>query len=151
MSVCLQRGQRPTDPEEVTNEALRTMCDNTLHLLTTTVGQLADVRLLSTCLLVCPIYWWLIHLCSPNHLTVDVVAPLCFTAVTCPWQSSALITPEKLSLSTPDKILSKTDPNSTLISIFQPKPYHSKILFSTSFPLCTKQQEFLVTGAMYSM
>ncbi|XP_053737649.1 maestro heat-like repeat-containing protein family member 1 isoform X2 [Synchiropus splendidus] len=38
-----QRGQKPTDPEEVTNEALRTMCDNTLHLLTTTVGRLADV------------------------------------------------------------------------------------------------------------
>ncbi|XP_072316120.1 maestro heat-like repeat-containing protein family member 1 isoform X2 [Eucyclogobius newberryi] len=37
------RGQRSTDPEEVTNEALRSMCDNTLHLLTTTVGQLADV------------------------------------------------------------------------------------------------------------
>ncbi|XP_029360299.1 maestro heat-like repeat-containing protein family member 1 isoform X2 [Echeneis naucrates] len=38
-----QRGDRPTDPEEVTNEALRTICDNTLHLLTTTVGRLADV------------------------------------------------------------------------------------------------------------
>ncbi|XP_019946928.2 maestro heat-like repeat-containing protein family member 1 isoform X1 [Paralichthys olivaceus] len=38
-----QRGERPTDPEEVTNESLRTMCDNTLHLLTTTVGRLADV------------------------------------------------------------------------------------------------------------
>ncbi|KAK9513462.1 hypothetical protein VZT92_026993 [Zoarces viviparus] len=38
-----RRGQRSTDPEEVTNEALRTMCDNTLHLLTTTVGRLADV------------------------------------------------------------------------------------------------------------
>ncbi|XP_067366221.1 maestro heat-like repeat-containing protein family member 1 isoform X1 [Channa argus] len=38
-----QRGQRPTDPEEVTNESLRTMCDNTLNLLTTTVGRLADV------------------------------------------------------------------------------------------------------------
>lgn len=47
VSVCLQRGQRPADPEEVTNEALRTMCDNTLHLLTTTVGRLADVRSLS--------------------------------------------------------------------------------------------------------
>uniref|UniRef100_A0A669C2F3 Maestro heat-like repeat family member 1 n=1 Tax=Oreochromis niloticus TaxID=8128 RepID=A0A669C2F3_ORENI len=35
--------QRPTDPEEVTNESLRSMCDNTLHLLTTTVGRLADV------------------------------------------------------------------------------------------------------------
>ncbi|XP_043973781.1 maestro heat-like repeat-containing protein family member 1 isoform X1 [Gambusia affinis] len=32
-----------SDPEEVTNEALRTMCDSTLHLLTTTVGRLADV------------------------------------------------------------------------------------------------------------
>ncbi|XP_032374058.1 maestro heat-like repeat-containing protein family member 1 [Etheostoma spectabile] len=38
-----RRVQKPTDPEEVTNEALRTMCDNTLHLLTTTVGRLADV------------------------------------------------------------------------------------------------------------
>uniref|UniRef100_A0A4W6EG92 Maestro heat-like repeat family member 1 n=1 Tax=Lates calcarifer TaxID=8187 RepID=A0A4W6EG92_LATCA len=38
-----QRGERPTDPEEVTNEALRAMCDSTLHLLTTTVGRLADV------------------------------------------------------------------------------------------------------------
>ncbi|XP_056141693.1 maestro heat-like repeat-containing protein family member 1 [Lampris incognitus] len=38
-----QRGQKPTDPEEVTNEALRSMCDNTLHLLTTTIGHLADV------------------------------------------------------------------------------------------------------------
>ncbi|XP_029694251.1 maestro heat-like repeat-containing protein family member 1 isoform X1 [Takifugu rubripes] len=38
-----QRGQTPQDQEEVTNEALRTMCDSTLHLLTTTVGQLDDV------------------------------------------------------------------------------------------------------------
>ncbi|XP_030638186.1 LOW QUALITY PROTEIN: maestro heat-like repeat-containing protein family member 1 [Chanos chanos] len=37
------RGQRPADPEEVTNEALRSMCDNTLHLFTTTVGRLTDV------------------------------------------------------------------------------------------------------------
>uniref|UniRef100_A0A3B4G2D9 Maestro heat like repeat family member 1 n=1 Tax=Pundamilia nyererei TaxID=303518 RepID=A0A3B4G2D9_9CICH len=43
-----QRSQRPTDPEEVTNESLRSMCDNTLHLLTTTVGRLADVCTLST-------------------------------------------------------------------------------------------------------
>uniref|UniRef100_H2RSI7 Maestro heat-like repeat family member 1 n=1 Tax=Takifugu rubripes TaxID=31033 RepID=H2RSI7_TAKRU len=35
--------QTPQDQEEVTNEALRTMCDSTLHLLTTTVGQLDDV------------------------------------------------------------------------------------------------------------
>ncbi|XP_039973660.1 maestro heat-like repeat-containing protein family member 1 isoform X1 [Xiphias gladius] len=38
-----QRGEKSTDPEEVTNESLRTMCDSTLHLLTTTVGRLADV------------------------------------------------------------------------------------------------------------
>uniref|UniRef100_A0A665T643 Maestro heat-like repeat family member 1 n=1 Tax=Echeneis naucrates TaxID=173247 RepID=A0A665T643_ECHNA len=31
------------DTYQVTNEALRTICDNTLHLLTTTVGRLADV------------------------------------------------------------------------------------------------------------
>ncbi|XP_063055853.1 maestro heat-like repeat-containing protein family member 1 isoform X2 [Engraulis encrasicolus] len=37
------RGQRTADPEEVTNEALRSMCDNTLHLFTTTVGRLTDV------------------------------------------------------------------------------------------------------------
>lgn len=43
MSMSLQRGQSPTEPEEVANEALRKMCDNTLHLLTTTVGRLADV------------------------------------------------------------------------------------------------------------
>uniref|UniRef100_A0A8C5D7Z3 Maestro heat-like repeat family member 1 n=1 Tax=Gouania willdenowi TaxID=441366 RepID=A0A8C5D7Z3_GOUWI len=35
--------QKPTDPEGVTNESLREMCDSALHLLTTTVGQLADV------------------------------------------------------------------------------------------------------------
>ncbi|XP_076846747.1 maestro heat-like repeat-containing protein family member 1 isoform X2 [Brachyhypopomus gauderio] len=38
-----QRVQRPLDPEEVTNEALRSMCDDTLHLFTTTVGCLTDV------------------------------------------------------------------------------------------------------------
>ncbi|KAG9345013.1 hypothetical protein JZ751_009553 [Albula glossodonta] len=38
-----QRGRRPSDPEEVTNEALRSMCENTLHLFTTTVGRLTDV------------------------------------------------------------------------------------------------------------
>uniref|UniRef100_A0A8C5DCZ5 Maestro heat-like repeat family member 1 n=1 Tax=Gouania willdenowi TaxID=441366 RepID=A0A8C5DCZ5_GOUWI len=32
--------QKPTDPEGVTNESLREMCDSALHLLTTTVGQL---------------------------------------------------------------------------------------------------------------
>ncbi|KAL0985276.1 hypothetical protein UPYG_G00154880 [Umbra pygmaea] len=41
--TCYRPGQRTTDPEEVTNEALRSMCDNTLHLFTTTVGRLTDV------------------------------------------------------------------------------------------------------------
>lgn len=49
MSVNSQRGQSPVDPEEVTNESLRKMCDSTLHLLTTTVGRLADVRSLCAC------------------------------------------------------------------------------------------------------
>lgn len=50
--VPFQRDQSPKEPsEEVTNESLRTMCDNTLHLLTTTVGQLADVCQLSACFL----------------------------------------------------------------------------------------------------
>ncbi|KAL4629859.1 maestro heat-like repeat-containing protein family member 1, partial [Arapaima gigas] len=31
------------DPEEVTNEVLRSMCEKTLHLLATTVGHMADV------------------------------------------------------------------------------------------------------------
>ncbi|XP_068179896.1 maestro heat-like repeat-containing protein family member 1 isoform X2 [Antennarius striatus] len=38
-----QKGEKPSESEEVTNESLRKMCDNTLHLLTTTVGRLADV------------------------------------------------------------------------------------------------------------
>lgn len=38
-----QRGQRSNEPDEVSNEALRSMCDNTLHLFTTTVGCLTDV------------------------------------------------------------------------------------------------------------
>uniref|UniRef100_A0A8C9V2U7 Maestro heat like repeat family member 1 n=1 Tax=Scleropages formosus TaxID=113540 RepID=A0A8C9V2U7_SCLFO len=37
------RGRHPSDPEDVTNEALRSMCENTLHLFTTTVGRLTDV------------------------------------------------------------------------------------------------------------
>ncbi|KAJ8290767.1 hypothetical protein GJAV_G00017250 [Gymnothorax javanicus] len=38
-----QPGHGQSDPEAVTNESLRTMCENTLHLFTTTVGRLADV------------------------------------------------------------------------------------------------------------
>lgn len=59
------RGQRPPDPEEVTNEALRSMCDNTLHLFTTTVGQLTDVL-------------WPMLLCylTPNQYS-NATTPLC--------------------------------------------------------------------------
>uniref|UniRef100_A0A672LV94 Maestro heat-like repeat family member 1 n=1 Tax=Sinocyclocheilus grahami TaxID=75366 RepID=A0A672LV94_SINGR len=59
------RGQRPPDPEEVTNEALRSMCDNTLHLFTTTVGRLTDVL-------------WPMLLCylTPNQYA-SATTPLC--------------------------------------------------------------------------
>uniref|UniRef100_A0A8C2FQM9 Maestro heat-like repeat-containing protein family member 1 n=1 Tax=Cyprinus carpio TaxID=7962 RepID=A0A8C2FQM9_CYPCA len=59
------RGQRPPDPEEVSNEALRSMCDNTLHLFTTTVGRLTDVL-------------WPMLLCylTPNQYA-SATTPLC--------------------------------------------------------------------------
>ncbi|XP_052003052.1 maestro heat-like repeat-containing protein family member 1 [Xyrauchen texanus] len=59
------QGQRPPDPEEVTNEALRSMCDNTLHLFTTTVGRLTDVL-------------WPMLLCylTPNQYA-NATTPLC--------------------------------------------------------------------------
>ncbi|XP_073782226.1 maestro heat-like repeat-containing protein family member 1 isoform X1 [Danio rerio] len=59
------KGQRPQDPEEVTNEALRSMCDNTLHLFTTTVGRLTDVL-------------WPMLLCylTPNQYA-NATTPLC--------------------------------------------------------------------------
>ncbi|XP_058866407.1 maestro heat-like repeat-containing protein family member 1 isoform X3 [Acipenser ruthenus] len=37
------RNRLPSDPEDVTNESLRGMCENTLHLFTTTVGRMADI------------------------------------------------------------------------------------------------------------
>uniref|UniRef100_A0A8C1M6D1 Maestro heat-like repeat-containing protein family member 1 n=1 Tax=Cyprinus carpio TaxID=7962 RepID=A0A8C1M6D1_CYPCA len=56
---------RPPDPEEVSNEALRSMCDNTLHLFTTTVGRLTDVL-------------WPMLLCylTPNQYA-SATTPLC--------------------------------------------------------------------------
>ncbi|RXN31759.1 maestro heat-like repeat-containing family member 1 isoform X1 [Labeo rohita] len=59
------RGQKTQDPEEVTNEALRSMCDNTLHLFTTTVGRLTDVL-------------WPMLLCylTPNQYA-NATTPLC--------------------------------------------------------------------------
>ncbi|XP_008430285.1 maestro heat-like repeat-containing protein family member 1 isoform X2 [Poecilia reticulata] len=61
-----QSHQRATsDPEEVTNEALRTMCDSTLHLLTTTVGRLADV-----------LWPKLLYYLTPSQLS-NATTPLC--------------------------------------------------------------------------
>ncbi|XP_008321450.1 maestro heat-like repeat-containing protein family member 1 [Cynoglossus semilaevis] len=60
-----QREDRPTDPEEVTNEALRSMCDSTLHLLTTTVGRLADV-----------LWPKLLHYLTPPQYS-NATTPLC--------------------------------------------------------------------------
>ncbi|RXM27386.1 Maestro heat-like repeat-containing protein family member 1 [Acipenser ruthenus] len=37
------RNRLPSDPEDVTNESLRGMCENTLHLFTTTVGRMAHI------------------------------------------------------------------------------------------------------------
>lgn len=91
LCLCLQRSQRPTDPEEVTNEALRTMCDNTLHLLTTTVGRLADVNLfvlqsacrkhVSKCLTFTLLFWkvlWpkLLYYLTPSQYS-NATSPLC--------------------------------------------------------------------------
>ncbi|XP_041105095.1 maestro heat-like repeat-containing protein family member 1 isoform X2 [Polyodon spathula] len=39
----VNRNRLPSDPEDVTNESLRGMCENTLHLFTTTVGRMADI------------------------------------------------------------------------------------------------------------
>uniref|UniRef100_A0AAZ3PEA4 Maestro heat-like repeat-containing protein family member 1 n=2 Tax=Oncorhynchus tshawytscha TaxID=74940 RepID=A0AAZ3PEA4_ONCTS len=58
-------GQRPSDPEEVTNEALRSMCDNTLHLFTTTVGRLTDV-----------LWPMLLYYLTPGQYS-NATAPLC--------------------------------------------------------------------------
>uniref|UniRef100_A0A8C7RIR0 Maestro heat-like repeat family member 1 n=1 Tax=Oncorhynchus mykiss TaxID=8022 RepID=A0A8C7RIR0_ONCMY len=57
--------QRPSDPEEVTNEALRSMCDNTLHLFTTTVGRLTDV-----------LWPMLLYYLTPGQYS-NATAPLC--------------------------------------------------------------------------
>uniref|UniRef100_A0AAZ3Q9A2 Maestro heat-like repeat family member 1 n=1 Tax=Oncorhynchus tshawytscha TaxID=74940 RepID=A0AAZ3Q9A2_ONCTS len=56
---------RPSDPEEVTNEALRSMCDNTLHLFTTTVGRLTDV-----------LWPMLLYYLTPGQYS-NATAPLC--------------------------------------------------------------------------
>ncbi|XP_041709044.2 maestro heat-like repeat-containing protein family member 1 isoform X1 [Coregonus clupeaformis] len=58
-------GQRPSDPEEVTNEALRSMCDNTLDLFTTTVGRLTDV-----------LWPMLLYYLTPGQYS-NATAPLC--------------------------------------------------------------------------
>ena len=51
MCVCVvwvillsSQGKRPADPEFVTNQQLRSMCDNILHLVTTTIDIMEPVR-----------------------------------------------------------------------------------------------------------
>lgn len=82
-SVCLQRSQRPTDPEEVTNESLRSMCDNTLHLLTTTVGRLADVCTLSTSLIWSILCIYINMCCSGNGVSSRCFLCLYFMLCMC--------------------------------------------------------------------
>lgn len=39
------QGKRTEDPNCVSNEALRGMCENVIHLLTTTVDKMEDVSI----------------------------------------------------------------------------------------------------------
>ena len=41
--LMLQAKRRPTDPETVTDDALRMMCENVLQLMTTTVDGIDQV------------------------------------------------------------------------------------------------------------
>ncbi|KAI4893277.1 hypothetical protein NFI96_019675 [Prochilodus magdalenae] len=90
------RGQRSPDPEEVTNEALRSMCDNTLHLFTTTVGRLTDVL-------------WPMLLCylTPAQYS-NATTPLC--------KSLILLANKKRAAQEPNFIIDFTTPGSNLPS-----------------------------------
>ncbi|XP_022529276.2 maestro heat-like repeat-containing protein family member 1 isoform X2 [Astyanax mexicanus] len=105
------RGQRPTDPEEVTNEALRSMCDNTLHLFTTTVGRLTDVL-------------WPMLLCylTPSQYS-NATTPLC--------KSLILLANKKRAAQEPNFIIDFTAPGSNL-----PSQYilMMRLLVNSAFP-----------------
>lgn len=105
------RGQRPTDPEEVNNEALRSMCDNTLHLFTTTVGRLTDVL-------------WPMLLCylTPGQYS-NATTPLC--------KSLILLASKKRAAQEPNFIIDFTAPGSNL-----PSQYilMTRLLVNAAFP-----------------
>lgn len=42
--MLLHQGKKSPDPEYVSNQALRMMCDHVLQLLTTTVEEMEGVR-----------------------------------------------------------------------------------------------------------
>ncbi|TSK34778.1 Maestro heat-like repeat-containing protein family member 1 [Bagarius yarrelli] len=105
------RGQRPLDPEEVTNEALRSMCDNTLHLFTTTVGRLTDVL-------------WPMLLCylTPSQY-FNATTPLC--------KSLILLANKKRSAQDPNFNIDFNAPGSNLSS---PYILLIRLLVNASFP-----------------
>ncbi|KAF4088237.1 hypothetical protein AMELA_G00080220 [Ameiurus melas] len=111
LSDTYHRGQRPLDPEEVTNEALRSMCDNTLHLFTTTVGRLTDVL-------------WPMLLCylTPSQY-FNATTPLC--------KSLILLANKKRSAQEPNFIINFNEPGSNL-----PSPYilMIRLLVNAYFP-----------------
>ncbi|XP_053350115.1 maestro heat-like repeat-containing protein family member 1 isoform X1 [Clarias gariepinus] len=111
LSDTYYRGQRPLDPEEVTNEALRSMCDNTLHLFTTTVGRLTDVL-------------WPMLLCylTPSQY-FNATTPLC--------KSLILLASKKRSAQEPNFIINFNAPGSNL-----PSPYilTTRLLVNAAFP-----------------
>ncbi|XP_053484916.1 maestro heat-like repeat-containing protein family member 1 isoform X1 [Ictalurus furcatus] len=111
LSDTHHRGQRPLDPEEVTNEALRSMCDNTLHLFTTTVGRLTDVL-------------WPMLLCylTPSQY-FNATTPLC--------KSLILLANKKRSAQEPNFIINFNEPGSNL-----PSPYilMIRLLVNAYFP-----------------
>ncbi|XP_062395570.1 maestro heat-like repeat-containing protein family member 1 isoform X2 [Sardina pilchardus] len=106
------RGQRPADPEEVTNEALRSMCDNTLHLFTTTVGRLTDV-----------LWPMLIGYLTPG-LYSNATTPLC--------KSLILLANKKRAAQDPNFTIDFSAPGTHL-----PSPYvlMTRLLVNAAFPL----------------
>ncbi|XP_039593535.1 maestro heat-like repeat-containing protein family member 1 isoform X2 [Polypterus senegalus] len=61
----INRTFKQTDPEEISNESLRSMCENTLHLFTTTVGRMTDV-----------LWPYLLSFLTPLQYT-NAMTPLC--------------------------------------------------------------------------
>uniref|UniRef100_A0A3B3QI32 Maestro heat like repeat family member 1 n=1 Tax=Paramormyrops kingsleyae TaxID=1676925 RepID=A0A3B3QI32_9TELE len=105
----LNCGRHPLDPEDVTNEALRSICENTLHLFTTTVGRLTDVL-------------WPSLLCylTPAQYS-SATTPLC--------KSLILLGNKKKASQEPNYIISFSEQG------FCPVPARSRRILSRSCPL----------------